>query len=83
MTVSITGNHVDSTVTTLREHKSEIGEAFTMLTTDPGPDVAPYHNRQVAVIDRADWGHWLNPAVPARDILKPLPQGTLQVTQVR
>ena len=61
----------------------EIGEAFTMLTTDPGPDVAPYHNRQVAVIDRADWGHWLNPAVPAGDILKPLPAGTLQVTQVR
>jgi putative SOS response-associated peptidase YedK len=61
----------------------EIGEAFTMLTTDPGPDVAPFHNRQVAVIDRADWDHWLNPAVPARDILKPLPAGTLQVMQVR
>ena len=24
-----------------------------MLTVEPGPDVAPYHNRQIAVIDRA------------------------------
>lgn len=24
--------------------------AFTMLTTAPGPDVAPYHNRQVVVL---------------------------------
>jgi putative SOS response-associated peptidase YedK len=28
-----------------------VGQAFTMLTTEPGPDVAPYHNRQVAVLD--------------------------------
>ena len=34
--------------------KTEIGEAFTMLTTEPGPDVAPYHNRQVAVLGRED-----------------------------
>ena len=27
-----------------------VGEAFTMLTTEPGPDVAPYHNRQIAVL---------------------------------
>ena len=37
----------------------EIGEAFTMLTTEPGPDVAPYHNRQVAVLPSADWQAWL------------------------
>ncbi len=62
---------------------SEVGEAFTMLTTDPGPDVAPYHNRQVAVLDRSDWARWLDAAVPAATILKPLPAGTLEVTQVR
>ena len=29
---------------------------FTMLTTTPGPDVAPYHDRQVVVVLRpADW----------------------------
>lgn len=62
---------------------SQVGEAFTMLTTDPGPDVAPYHNRQVAVLDRSDWARWLDAAMPAATILKPLPAGTLEVTQVR
>ncbi len=62
---------------------SELGEAFTMLTTDPGPDVAPYHNRQVAVLSRSDWAHWLDSAVPAATILKLLPSGALEVTQVR
>lgn len=32
---------------------SEVGEAFTMLTTEPGPDVAPYHSRQMVVIARS------------------------------
>jgi hypothetical protein len=31
------------------------GDAFTLLTTEPGPDVAPIHNRQMVVLDRADW----------------------------
>jgi putative SOS response-associated peptidase YedK len=60
----------------------DVGEAFTMLTTEPGPDVAPYHSRQVVVLPAADWGRWLDPAVPARDLLKPLPAGTLQVEQI-
>ena len=29
-------------------------EAFTILTTEPGPDVAPTHNRQIVVLDRED-----------------------------
>ncbi len=60
-----------------------IGEAFTMLTIEPGPDVAPYHNRQVAVLDRRDWIRWLNPSEPAETILGPLGAGTLQVQQAR
>ena len=61
---------------------SDVGEAFTMLTTAPGPDVAPYHNRQVVVLDRGDRAAWLDPSVPARDVLKPSPAGSLQVQQV-
>ncbi len=34
-------------------------ESFTMLTTAPGPDIAPYHDRQVCVLAPADWAHWL------------------------
>jgi putative SOS response-associated peptidase YedK len=60
----------------------EIGEAFTMLTTEPGPDVAPYHARQIVVLGRDDWKKWLDPAVPARDVLRPLPAGSLDASQV-
>ena len=60
----------------------ELGEAFTMLTMEPGPDVAPYHDRQIAVLDRSDWLSWLNHAVPAKNILRSLPAGSLAVEQV-
>ena len=60
----------------------EVGEAFTMLTTEPGPDVAPYHGRQLVVLKRGDWARWLNPAAPVDDLLKPLPEGSLAVEQV-
>jgi putative SOS response-associated peptidase YedK len=60
----------------------EVGEAFTMLTTEPCADVAPYHHRQIAVLDRRDWARWLDSAVPAREVLKPLPAGSLQVERV-
>jgi putative SOS response-associated peptidase YedK len=62
---------------------SDVGEAYTMLTAEPGPDVAPYHSRQVVVLDRRDWRSWLDPAVPASEVLRPLPAGSLEVTQVR
>ena len=60
----------------------EVGEAYTMLTTEPGPDVAPYHNRQVVVLGRAEWSRWLDPAVAAAEVLTPLPAGSLDVEQV-
>jgi len=62
---------------------AKVGEAYTMLTTSPGPDIAPYHDRQIVVLGRADWAKWLNPAVPAGDVLRPAAAGTLKVTQVR
>ena len=57
----------------------DIGEAFTMLTCAPGPDVAPYHSRQVAVLPPASWREWLDGTAPAADLLAPLPPGTLRV----
>ena len=60
----------------------DVGEAFTMLTMEPGPDIAAYHDRQIAILDRAHWADWLDPSVPARSLLKPLPPGTLAVEQV-
>lgn len=57
----------------------EMGERFTMLTTQPGPDVAPFHGRQVAVLPPQDWRCWLDPSIPARELIGPAPLGTLQV----
>jgi putative SOS response-associated peptidase YedK len=59
-----------------------VGEAFTMLTTEPGADVAPYHNRQIAVLDRSEWAHWLDPSHSAKEVLKPLPADSLEVEQI-
>jgi putative SOS response-associated peptidase YedK len=61
---------------------ADVGEAFTMLTTDPGADVAPYHNRQIVVLPPAEVARWLDPAIPAADLLRPLPAGSLKVEQI-
>jgi putative SOS response-associated peptidase YedK len=60
----------------------QVGEAYTMLTAEPGPDVAPYHSRGVAVLGRGQWADWLDPAKPPADVLQPLPPGSLEVEQV-
>ena len=60
----------------------DAGEAFTMLTMEPGPDIAPYHDRQIAILDRTDWAAWLDPSISSKTILKPLPAGSLAVEQV-
>lgn len=60
----------------------EVGEAFTMLTMAPGLDVAPYHERQIVVLERGAWADWLDPDVPAQSLIRPLPAGTLSVEQV-
>jgi hypothetical protein len=35
------------------------GEAFTLLTTDPSPDIAPIHDRQMVVLECSDRSAWL------------------------
>jgi len=60
----------------------QVGEAFTMLTTEPGEDVQPYHNRQIVVLAPDDFGAWLDPTVPAAELCRPLPAGSLDVEQI-
>jgi putative SOS response-associated peptidase YedK len=60
----------------------EVGEAFTMLTMEPGPDIAPYHDRQIVILEREAWADWLDPSVSAKTLIKPLPAGSLSVEQV-
>ena len=57
------------------------GDRFTMLTTEPGPDIAPYHNRQIVILPRAQWAGWLGPSPDAP--IPALPAGSLKVEQIR
>ncbi len=62
--------------------QSPAGEAFSMLTSEPGPDIAPYHKRQIVIVEPRDWARWLDPTVPSVEFLRPLPAGSLSVERV-
>ena len=57
-------------------------ESFTLLTTEPGPDVKPYHDRQVVVLPRERWAPWLDPETDPSGLLACGPEGMLRVEQV-
>jgi putative SOS response-associated peptidase YedK len=52
--------------------------AFTMLTTAPGADVAPYHTRQIVVLRPEDWAAWIHLTKPEDELLRPLGAGLLR-----
>jgi putative SOS response-associated peptidase YedK len=66
-----------------REGEGNHPPSFTLLTTAPGPDVAPIHNRQVVVLRPENWLAWLELAKPESELLCPLPQGSLALETVR
>ena len=49
--------------------------ARTRLTTDPSSDVAPIHDRQMVILERADWSAWLHETGNEGDLLHALPAG--------
>jgi putative SOS response-associated peptidase YedK len=63
----------------VREHPI-VGEAFTLLTVPPGADVAPYHNRQVALLTPPQWRAWLDGSVRSVELLAPSAAGELSVS---
>ncbi len=67
---------------TLR-NDATVGEAFSLLTCEPGGDVAPYHNRQIILLRPQDCARWLGmagePESDASAFLHPLADGTLKV----
>jgi putative SOS response-associated peptidase YedK len=58
-------------------------DAFAMLTTTPGADVKPIHNRQIVVLRPEAWRAWLDLSVLEAELLRPLPAGSLGVEIVR
>jgi putative SOS response-associated peptidase YedK len=59
----------------------EAEDRFTLLTTAPGPDMTPYHDRQVVIVPRESWGDWLSGAPGSESLLKAGPEGSLRVTR--
>jgi putative SOS response-associated peptidase YedK len=57
-------------------------EAFTLLTCPPGADIAPYHDRQVVILERRHWGAWLDLDRPAEPRFEPAPEGTFAAEEV-
>ena len=57
-------------------------DRFTMLTCEPGPDIAPYHDRQIAILPKDQWAAWLG-SPEAQPPIAPLPAGSLKVEQIR
>jgi putative SOS response-associated peptidase YedK len=39
-----------------------VGEAFSLLTAEPSPEVAAIHNRQIILPSPAHWLNWLDPS---------------------
>jgi putative SOS response-associated peptidase YedK len=56
---------------------------FAMLTTAPGPDLIPYHDRQICALPANAGMDWLMLARDTKELFKPLPKGTLTVTTLR
>jgi putative SOS response-associated peptidase YedK len=61
----------------------EYAEAYAILTTAPNDDVAPYHDRQMAVLLRERRMDWLDITIHEEELLRPLPTGTFRVEQLR
>ena len=50
-------------------------DAFAMLTVEPGPDIAPYHDRQIVVLEPRQWEGWLAAGAPESEFIRPAPAG--------
>ena len=63
-----------------RAKAAEGQDAWTMLTCAPGPDIAPYHDRQVVVLAPDRWSAWLA-GTREDEILIPSASGSISVEQ--
>ena len=66
-----------------REGAGNQPASFTMLTTEPGEDVASYHNRQIVILRPDQWSAWIDLSRSEAELLRPLPAGSLSVETVR
>jgi putative SOS response-associated peptidase YedK len=57
-------------------------EAYAIITIESNGDIAPYHDRQMAVLRREDRMRWLDMARPEADVLRVLPAGSFQISRL-
>lgn len=57
-------------------------ESYAILTTAANEDVAPYHDRQMAVLRRDRRMAWLDMTCPETELLRPLPAGSFIVSRL-
>jgi putative SOS response-associated peptidase YedK len=69
----------DFAIAGLLRNDPEVGEAFTLLTVPPGNDIAPYHNRQIALLTPPQWRPWLDGSARSVELLAPSAAGFLTV----
>ncbi len=68
---------------TWRPAKPDWPESYAILTVPANTDVAPYHDRQVAVLRREQRLDWLDSLVAEDELLHPLSAGSFRVKEVR
>lgn len=57
-------------------------EAYAIITIESNGDIAPYHDRQMALLRREARMSWLDAMRPEADILRPLPAGSFHVSRL-
>jgi putative SOS response-associated peptidase YedK len=58
---------------------SGLAGGYAILTIDANADIAPFHDRQMAVLTRDQRLDWLDASIPQADLLRPLPAGSFRV----
>ena len=58
-------------------------DCFAMLTAEPGPDIEPYHDRQICVLKPEAGMDWLRLTRMEKQLLKAPPKGSLAVKTLR
>ena len=79
--VSLAGEPWFALAGIIRRASADWPESFSLLTCEPGPDIAALHPRQMVVIARKDFARWLDPDQDPAALIGPLPAGTLQIAQ--
>lgn len=54
-------------------------DSFTIITTTPGPDAAPFHSRQPVILRQREFARWLDLSADPHDLLVSSPAGDLCV----